>query len=78
MDLAPEGRKAGMFGLYYLIRDVIVSVAAFGGALLWRLQPEVNLWTAFGCGVAGTVWFAFFGKDVRTTTAADPGASKAA
>jgi MFS family permease len=35
MDLAPEGMKAATFGLYYLIRDVIVSVAAFGGALLW-------------------------------------------
>ena len=30
MDLAPEDRKAAMFGLYYLIRDVIVSLAAFG------------------------------------------------
>ena len=30
MDLAPEDRKAAMFGLYYLLRDVIVSVAAFG------------------------------------------------
>lgn len=29
MDLAPEDKKAGVFGLYYLIRDVIVSTAAF-------------------------------------------------
>jgi MFS family permease len=36
MDLALEGRKAATFGLYYLIRDVIVSLAAFGGALLWE------------------------------------------
>jgi MFS family permease len=35
MDLAPEGRKAATFGLYYLLRDVVVSMAAFGGALLW-------------------------------------------
>jgi MFS family permease len=35
MDLAPEDRKAATFGIYYLIRDVIVSIAAFGGALLW-------------------------------------------
>jgi MFS family permease len=35
MDLAPDGRKAATFGLYYLIRDVIVSLAAFSGALLW-------------------------------------------
>jgi len=35
MALAPPGRKAATFGLYYLIRDLVVSVAAFGGALLW-------------------------------------------
>ncbi|HAZ30040.1 TPA: MFS transporter [Candidatus Acetothermia bacterium] len=62
MDLAPEDRKAGMFGLYYLVRDVIVSVAAFGGALLWTVRPEVNLLTAFGFGAAGTVWFAWKGR----------------
>jgi MFS family permease len=35
MDLAPEGKKASTFGHYYLVRDVIVSIAAFGGAILW-------------------------------------------
>jgi len=69
MDLAPENRKAGMFGLYYLIRDVIVSVAAFGGAFLWRASPELNLWTAFAFGAAGTLWFAIFGRDLSATTA---------
>ncbi|QAA76096.1 MAG: hypothetical protein BIP78_0330 [Candidatus Bipolaricaulis sibiricus] len=64
MDLAPEGRKAGMFGLYYLVRDVIVSVAAFGGALLWSVRPEVNLLAAFGFGAAGTLWFALKGRDL--------------
>lgn len=65
MDLAPEDRKAGMFGLYYLVRDVVVSVAAFGGALLWMISPKVNLLTAFACGVAGTIWFAWRGRDLR-------------
>ncbi len=88
MDLAPEGRKAATFGLYYLIRDVVVSLAAFGGALLWdpstaRLithtvgigqnlmpffnriaSPETNLLVAFGFGIAGTVYFALFGRDL--------------
>jgi MFS family permease len=63
MDLAPEGRKAAMFGLYYLIRDVVVSVAAFGGAFLWIISPTVNFLAAFAFGTAGTVWFIFFGKD---------------
>jgi len=63
MDLAPEGLKAAMFGLYYLIRDVVVSVAAFGGALLWQVSPAANFLTAFGFGLAGTAAFAAFGKD---------------
>jgi MFS family permease len=65
MDLAPEDRKAGVFGLYYLIRDVIVSVAAFGGAFLWQAAPRINLLTAFSFGVAGTIWFALRGRDLK-------------
>ena len=63
LDLAPEGRKAAMFGLYYLVRDVLVAFAAFGGALLWRVSPELNLKTAFAFGVIGTLWFAWRGRD---------------
>lgn len=63
MDLAPEGRKAAMFGLYYLVRDVIVAFAAFGGALLWQVSPELNLMVAFCFGVLGTLWFAWRGRD---------------
>ncbi len=64
LDLAPDGRKAGMFGLYYLLRDVVVSAGALGGAFLWAIGPEVNLITAFAFGVLGTVWFALQGKDL--------------
>ena len=60
--MAPEGRKAAMFGLYYLLRDVTVAFAAFGGALLWQVSPQANLLTAFGCGVIGTIWFALRGR----------------
>jgi MFS family permease len=65
MDLAPEGKKAGTFGAYYLARDVIVSVAAFGGAFLWNLSPAANFLTAFGFGLLGTLYFALFGKDLQ-------------
>jgi MFS family permease len=64
MDLAPGDRKAAMFGLYYLVRDVIVSVAAFGGAFLWQIEPQVNLLTAFACGITGTVIFAISGENL--------------
>jgi MFS family permease len=65
MDLAPDSCKAGMFGLYYLIRDVFVSVAAFGGAFLWQISPETNFVVAFLFGVAGTVGFALFGHEIQ-------------
>ena len=64
MDLAPENRKAAMFGLYYLIRDVFVSLAAFGGSLLWLIGPRVNLLAAFAFGVIGTTWFVLKGRDL--------------
>ena len=64
MDLAPEDKKAGMFGAYYLVRDVIVSVAAFGGAYLWSISPATNLITAFGFGILGTIFFFLYGKDL--------------
>ncbi|MBW1775444.1 MAG: MFS transporter [Deltaproteobacteria bacterium] len=63
MDLAFEGSKATTFGTYYLVRDTIVSVAAFGGAFLWMVSPQTNFLTAFACGIAGTAWFAIFGED---------------
>ena len=43
LDLAPEGKKASTFGVYYLLRDVVVSVAAFGGALLWDQASAARL-----------------------------------
>ena len=67
MDLAPEDNKAGMFGLYYLVRDVIVSAAALGGAFLWQISPTVNLLAAAGCGLAGTIYFCVFGRDLKET-----------
>ena len=88
MDLAPDGKKAATFGLYYLLRDTIVAVAAFGGAFLWDAStaqlvvdtlgvghsfipffksissPATNFLAAFGFGLAGTIYFALFGKDL--------------
>jgi hypothetical protein len=53
-----------MFGTYYLVRDVIVSVAAFGGAYLWIISPATNFMTAFGFGLAGTLFFLLYGEDL--------------
>jgi MFS family permease len=64
MDLAPEDAKAATFGTYYLVRDAIVAVISFGGALLWIWAPAANFLVAFGCGLLGTVLFALFGRDL--------------
>jgi MFS family permease len=71
MDLAPRGREAAVFGLYYLIRDTIVSLAAFGGSLLWMISPATNFATAFVFGLIGTIWFILRGKDVSNNTGLD-------
>ena len=60
MDLSPDSCKAGMFGLYYLIRDVFVAAAAMGGAFLWQISPQTNLMTAFVFGIIGTSRFCRF------------------
>jgi MFS family permease len=67
MDLAPEEAKALTFGAYYLVRDVIVSIAALSSAFLWNVSPATNFLVAAGCGVLGTAWFAVFGRDAATT-----------
>ena len=62
LDRAPADRRAAAFGLYYLIRDTIVSLAAFGGAYLWDLSPAMNLGAAAAFGAFGTLWFAIAGR----------------
>jgi len=64
MDLAPEGAKASTFGTYYLFRDVAVSAAALSSATLWNISPAANFLAAFGFGLAGTILFALYGKDI--------------
>jgi MFS family permease len=61
--LSPEGNKASTFGTYYLIRDIIVSVAALSSAFLWNISPAINFLTAASFGIIGTTVFLFFGKD---------------
>ena len=69
LDLCPDDQKAGMFGAYYLARDLVVSLAAFSSFLLWEISPATNLLTAFGFGIIGTVWFALRGAAPGQTPA---------
>lgn len=61
LDLAPDGAKASTFGIYYLIRDIIVSFAAFGSAVLWNIDPMVNFFVACAFGCIGTIYFMRYG-----------------
>jgi len=65
MDLAPEDAKAWTFGTYYLMRDVVVGLAALSSAYLWNISPQTNFIVAFICGLLGTAWFTLFGKDLK-------------
>jgi len=66
IDLAVPNREAATFGTYYLLRDCVVAVAAFGGAYLWMISPAANFVTAAAFGVLGTlVW-------MRTTVNSSP------
>ena len=68
MDLSRDHCKAGMFGLYCLVQDVLPSLAAMGGLFLWQISLETNLLTAFIFGIIGTVGFAIFGRDLPEPT----------
>jgi MFS family permease len=65
MEMAPSQHESAVFGLYYLLRDCMVSVAAFSAAWLWALSPSTNFITAAVCGFIGLAFFALFGKDAQ-------------
>jgi len=69
MDFAIEKAQARTVGVYYFIRDFIVSLAALLGGWLWKIGPNVNLITAAIFGVAGTLFFIVFGKGTDRTFA---------
>src|SRR5712692_3992955 len=50
-------RRGQMVGTYYLVRDLIVSVAAIFGAYLWKLGAEPNFLAAAAFGIAGTIFY---------------------
>jgi MFS family permease len=51
-------RRCGqMVGTYYLVRDLIVSIAAIVGAYLWKLGPQLNFLGAAAFGATGTIFY---------------------
>jgi MFS family permease len=51
---APE-RRGQMIGAYYLVRDLLVSLAAILGAWLWKIGPAANFLGAAAFGLCGTI-----------------------
>jgi MFS family permease len=58
-------RCGQMVGAYYLVRDLIVSVAAIFGAYLWSINPNVNFLGAAAIGVVGTIFYIRTIRDQR-------------
>jgi MFS family permease len=58
VDLARPDLRARSVGLYYLVRSVSITPAAFIGGVLWRSQPALPFWLAGLFGLLGTAAFA--------------------
>ncbi|MBI2266139.1 MAG: MFS transporter [Armatimonadetes bacterium] len=58
VELVPQDARASSYGLYYLIRDSVVSVASLMGGVFWNISPRINLIAAFAFGALGALYFA--------------------
>ena len=58
VDLAEPHLRARSVGLYYLLRSLAITPAAFVGGLLWDVAPRIPFYVAGAIGMAGTLLFA--------------------
>ena len=59
VDFAEPHLRARSVGLYYLVRSLSITPAAFIGGLLWKLAPQVPFAVAGIIGLIGTLVFAW-------------------
>lgn len=59
VDFAEPHLRARSVGLYYLVRSLSITPAAFVGGLLWKLSPQIPFAAAGGIGLVGTIVFAW-------------------
>lgn len=57
VDFAEAHLRARSVGLYYLVRSLSITPAAFIGGLLWKVAPQVPFITAGVIGLIGTLVF---------------------
>jgi MFS family permease len=58
VDFAEPHLRARSVGLYYLVRSISITPAAFVGGLLWKISPPTPFITAGVIGLVGTIVFA--------------------
>ncbi|HRH46391.1 MAG TPA: MFS transporter [Pyrinomonadaceae bacterium] len=58
VDFAESHLRARSVGLYYLVRSLSITPAAFVGGVLWKLAPETPFISAGIIGLIGTIVFA--------------------
>jgi MFS family permease len=59
VDLAEPARRGRTVGLYYLLRSLAITPAAFVGGLLWNFNPAIPFLVAGFIGLIGTAIFVF-------------------
>ena len=57
VDLAEPHLRARSVGLYYLLRSLAITPAAFIGSLLWQVRPSLPFIVAGAIGLVGTMLF---------------------
>jgi MFS family permease len=58
VDFSQPNLRARSVGLYYLLRSMAITPAAFIGGLLWKVSPQTPFVIAGMFGIAGTFIFA--------------------
>ena len=58
VDFARPDLRARSVGLYYLVRSLSITPAAFVGGVLWKIEPQAPFVTAGIIGLVGTIVFA--------------------
>jgi MFS family permease len=61
VDLAGEGRRGEVVGVYYLMRGLSVAAAPLLGGWLWTFSPTLTFAVAAVFGIAGVVWYVWQG-----------------
>ena len=61
VDLAGEGRRGEVVGVYYLIRGLSVAAAPLLGGWLWTISPTLTFMVAAAFGLMSTVWYIWRG-----------------